>query len=397
MRIMMVSHGYPPTLSGVSVVVQKVARAMVRRGHSVCVVTSSETRNPYETNDEGVHLVRLHAAPNPLWQEGPIPYVSHKEMEEMVRDHAPQILHNHDAGLLGLQAQGISDDLGLPLLATCHYVPRFVARYLALTREPSDVVESLVWNFATWFYNRHDQVVFATEAHRKSFVEAGLRVPTILISNGVDTRRYCPQPAFEGEVEAVAARYRLPQGKRILFVGRLAKDKEIDLLIEAMETVRQTCNAHLLIVGRGDYRDHLEDEIEKLALEDCCHLLGYVPEEDMPALYRAVDLFAIAATTEVQSLPTLQACATGLPVVAADAMALPELVHDGVNGHLVEPGDAEALGQACARILRDEALAREMGAASLRIVQPHDEQRTFAAYERAYEALIAGAAATAAS
>ncbi len=386
----MVSHGYPPTLSGVTLVVQKLARAMVRRGHRVCVVTSSETREPYESEDQGVHLVRLHAAPNPIWQEGPIPYASYKEMEALVQDHAPEIVHSHDPGILGLQAQRLSDDLGLPLLATCYYVPRFVARHLALSREPSEVVESLVWNIATWFYNRHDRVVFATRAHCESFVEAGLQAPTTIISNGVDLSRYCPQPRHGGENREIVERYHLPEGKRILFVGRLAKDKEIDLLIKAMATVRQGCDAHLLIVGRGDYRERLERKIEELELGACCHLLGFVPESDMPALFRAVDLFAIAATTEVQSLPTLQACATGLPVVAADAMALPELVHDGVNGYLVAPGHAKRFGEACARILCDESMAREMGAASLRIAQPHDEQDTFAAYERAYEGLASG-------
>jgi glycosyltransferase involved in cell wall biosynthesis len=386
----MVSHGYPPTVSGVTLVVQKLARAMVRRGHSVCVVTSSETREPYEDDDEGVHLVRLHAAPNPLWQEGPIPYASHKEMEELAHDHAPDIIHSHDSGLLGLQAQRVSDDCGVPLLATCYYVPRFLARHLALSREPSDVVESLVWSIATWFYNRHDHVVFATQAHRESFFEAGLHAPTTIISNGVDIGRYRPQPGHAGEGREIAERYHLPEGKRILFVGRLAKDKEIDILIKAMATVRQACDAHLLIVGRGDYREHLEHKIEELDLGGCCHLLGFVPEADMPALYRAVDLFAIAATTEVQSLPTLEACATGLPVVAANALALPELVHDGINGYLAQPGRAKQFGQACARILCDPALAREMGVASLRIAQPHDEQETFAAYERAYEGLVDG-------
>ena len=107
---------------------------------------------------------------------------------------------------------------------------------------------------------------------------------------------------------------------------------EIDVLIRAMLHVCAEREAHLLLLGRGDDRTRLEELTEKSGLQHCVHFLGFVPEEDMPALYRAVDLFAIASICEVQSLPTLQAVATGLPVVAADAVALPELVHDGVNG-----------------------------------------------------------------
>jgi glycosyltransferase involved in cell wall biosynthesis len=104
-------------------------------------------------------------------------------------------------------------------------------------------------------------------------------------------------------------------------------------------------------------------------------------------LYRAANLFAIASTCEVQSLPTLQAVATGLPVVAAEAMALPELVDDGINGYLVPPGDVQATVEAMLRILGDRALAAQMGEASLAIAQPHEETHTFDLYEAAYQEL----------
>jgi glycosyltransferase involved in cell wall biosynthesis len=109
-----------------------------------------------------------------------------------------------------------------------------------------------------------------------------------------------------------------------------------------------------------------------------------VPEADLPSIYRLSDLFAIASICEVQSLPTLQGGATGLPLVATDAVALPELVHDGVNGFLVEPGQPEVLAEAVSRILGDPELAAEMGQASLPIAQEHAETRTFDCYEALY-------------
>ncbi|MGD2207660.1 MAG: glycosyltransferase, partial [Anaerolineae bacterium] len=128
--------------------------------------------------------------------------------------------------------------------------------------------------------------------------------------------------------------------------------------------------------------------VDKLGLQRYVHFLGFVPEKDMPALYRASDLFAIASICEVQSLPTLQAAATGLPVVAARAVALPELVHDGVNGFLVPPGEPEALGKAMWTILSDPDLAARMGKASLSIAQPHAEEHTFDKYEKLYQRLL---------
>ena len=385
MRILMVSHGYPPIVSGVTLVVQKIARAMVRKGHAVTVVTASEGGDLYYDEDEGVRLVRVRSAPNPFWKEGPIPFIGQKDLGEIIAETQPEILHAHDAAILGLQLSRLSRKADPPLIATCYYVPRFVARYLTWNDEPQEVVESMVWAYSTWLFNQLDHVVFATSAHLEHFLQEGLRVPTTIISNGVDTTRYRP---LDNQAEDVEARYGLPSGPRILFVGRLAKDKEIDILIQAMPHVCAEREAHLLLVGRGDERARLEELTEESGLQHCVHFFGFVPEEDMPALYRAVDLFAIASICEVQSLPTLQAAATGLPVVAADAVALPELVHDGINGFLVPPREPGAMAEAMLSILSDPGLAARMGQASLSIARPHAETHTFDLYENLYRQML---------
>jgi glycosyltransferase involved in cell wall biosynthesis len=386
MRILMASHGYPPTLSGVTLVVQKLARAMVRKGHEVTVVTAGERHNHYEDEDQAVRLLHIHALSNPFWKEGPIPYLNKTEMEEVIDEVQPEILHAHEAAILGFQTQRIGHDLGLPLLATCYYVPRFVARYLTWDDEPQGLVEEITWAYSTWIFGQFDHVVFATQAHRRYYVEHGLEVPTSIISNGVDTVRYHPPDA--DDPEEVETRYRLPPHPRILFVSRLARDKEIDVLIQAMPQVTAEREAHLLLVGRGQDRERLEEISHELGMRPYVHFVGFVPEEDMPAIYRASDLFAIASTCEVQSLPTLQAAATALPLVVADAVALPELVNDGVNGFLVPPGDPEAMAEAIGRILRDPALAARMGQASLDVAAPHAEAHTFDQYEALYGRMI---------
>jgi len=73
MRILMVSHGYPPVVSGVALVVQKIARVMVRKDHAVTVIAASERPGPYCDEDEEVQFMRVRSAPNPFWEEGPAP------------------------------------------------------------------------------------------------------------------------------------------------------------------------------------------------------------------------------------------------------------------------------------------------------------------------------------
>ena len=381
----MASHGYPPTVSGVTLVVQKLARALVARGHRVTVVTASERGDSYEAEDEGVQLVRVRSWDNPFWSEAPIPFAGQKVLDDIVDALRPELLHIHDAALLALQFLRLSRRIEVPLVASCYYVPRFVTRYLG-GEITEDVVEAATWAYSVWLLNHCDRVVFATRAHRDFFQDQGLKAPTAIISNGLDVHRYRPA---DGADEGIEARYALPAGPRILFVSRLARDKAIDVLIRAMPGIRSHVpNASLLLVGRGDYRASLEELTAELRLAGAVRFLGFIPEADMPAIYRACDCFAIASTYEVQSLPTLQALATGLPVVAADAVALPEIVKDGVNGYLVPPGDPRAVADAIVRVLSDPERAAAMAQEGLAIVQSHAEEHTFDLYEELYRSLL---------
>ena len=382
MRILMLSHGYPPVISGVTLVVQKVAREMVRRGHQVTVVTASDRGTPYQDEDEGVALMRVRSVPNPFWSEGRLPVLSYEALGEIVEDVRPDVINTHDSGLLGVQLYRLEHDKrDLPELLTCHFLPGYVTYYVNVGEVVEDALEEITWQYTIRMVNGFDHVVFPTKTQERAFVEEGLKKPSTVISNGLNIRRYSPTGQDDQDVEA---RYELPSGPRILAVGRLAKDKKLDVLIRAMREVTQAHPAHLLLVGRGDDRERLQDLAQDLDLAHHVHFLGFVPEEDLPAIYRHSDIFTIASDVEVQSIPTLQAAATGLPIIAADAAALPELVENNQNGFLVAPNDPAAFAAAFREILDNPERAEAFGQASLEIGRQHAEEDTFDAYEALY-------------
>ncbi len=385
MRIMMFSHGYLPTLSGVTLVVQKIARAMVQRGHQVMVVTASERHLPYHSEDNGVQLHRVWGIPNPTWWEGPIPFILPNSIHRLADQYQPDVIHTHENALLSYLLLSVRWDHRPAFIASCYSLPRYATQFLPLGRL-EHVVENLFWKLALGNLNPYERVVFCTRTHERDFITHGLRPPTTVISNGVDIQRYQPHK-LPGE--AIAERYHLPNGLRILSVGRLMKDKKLDLLIQAMRYVCDNLEAHLLVVGRGSERPRLKTLIHQMGLEPFIHLLGYVPEQDLPALYRACDLFAIPSLVEVQSLPALQAAVSGLPIVAANSAALPELVRHGENGLLVSPLTAEGMGKAILAILSQPDEAQKMGQVSLEIGRLHDERLTFQAYDEFYRSLVA--------
>jgi 1,2-diacylglycerol 3-alpha-glucosyltransferase len=380
-RILMVSHGYPPTISGVTLVVRKVAREMVRRGHQVTVVTASDRGAPYHDYDMGVALWRIRSTPNPFWSEGRLPVLRYERLKEIIAEARPDVINTHEGALLSWQLYRLEHERKhIPEILTCHYLPRFVTYYVQVGDIAEKVVQDVTWDLGLRIINGFDHVIFPSQTQRKAFLEEGLERDSAVISNGVDTSRYRPGDP-EPEMES---RYALPRGARILFVGRTARDKKIDVLIRAMGLLRPAHPAHLLLVGRGDDRRRLENLTEELGLQEAVHFLGFVPEADLPSLYRHADIFAIASDVEVQSIPTLQAVATGLPVVAADAAALPELVQDRKNGFLVQPEDAQGFAASFRKLLDDRDMAAAFGQASLAISQPHADVRTYDSYEALY-------------
>ncbi len=358
---------------------------MVQYGHQVTVVTASENGTPYRAEDAGVRLIRLRSWANPVWSEGPIPVASRQTVERIITECRPDIIHTHDTALFGNQLIRLRSRLRVPLMASCHALPQFALSFLPNNRLVEQIVSMSLWRYLIWHLNCFDTVVFPTEAQRSQFLVRGLQTYSLAISNGVDTTRFRPGDPCAAEFEQ---RYGLPRHPRMLFVGRLCCDKGIDLLIRAMPEIRNHQPAHLLLAGRGDARAPLESLTHELGLASCVHFLGYIPEEDLPDLYRSADLFVIASTCEVQSIPTLEALVSGLPVVAVNAGALHELVQDGVNGFLVSPDDNIALGQAVWRILSSPQQTRNFGQASQQIGRQHAEIRTFSAFIALYQNLL---------
>lgn len=385
MRILMLSHGYHPTVSGVTHVVRKQAQALSKRGHEVAVLTASDIGRSYVADDDGVTLIRIRSSRNPYWSEGPLPWITRGGLRKIIDDYQPDLIHSHENALLSIQLTRIKQTLNQPLVASCYSFPEYGAHYLPHTLGFATRVCDLLWRYLIWNLNQFDHVVIATRIHRSILEKHGFKMESSIISNGVNTTRYSPQ---NGQLTDVAKRYNLPPRPRMLFVGRLARDKNLSILIKSMTAIRSERPAHLLIVGRGDYRKRLEAVVKRHGLEECVHFLGFVPEADLPTLYRHVDLFAMVSVCETQNIPTLQALATGLPCVVTKAGALPEIVTHGVNGYLVQPGDPLAVSQAALKILSHPTRAHRFGLSSLEVGRAHSESRSFDKLEILYDDLL---------
>ena len=195
--------------------------------------------------------------------------------------------------------------------------------------------------------------------------------------NCVDVERFSDAASQAG---SHAARETLGLGSRptVGVVGRLRREKGHAVLLEALSlVVRSVPNVTLVVVGDGQEREHLEEQVRSLGLDGHIVWLGARRPEELPGLYGVMDVVAIPSQFEGFGLMAVEAMAAARPVVAFATGGLTEIVVDGVSGKLVPPGDRVAFAGALVGLITDCKAAVEMGKAGCRIVQSRFSQGAF--------------------
>ncbi|HVW43376.1 MAG TPA: glycosyltransferase [Amycolatopsis sp.] len=378
MRVLISTDTYPPDLSGSSFFAHRLAAGLATRGHDVHVVCASDSGPRKDVLEDGVWLHRL--ASKPLLIHPTVRFVPPigvpRALRRLVADIEPDVLHTQDHFTIGRAAMAAARQRGIPVVATNHFMPDNLLPYVP--RWLHAVLVRIAWYDFCRIYTRADHITTPTRTAADLVARWGFGRDVEPVSCGVDFDRFHPfgQPKVMARKE-----FHLPDEPTIAFVGRLDAEKHLDEVIRALPRLR----AQFALAGRGVRRGELEALAERTGVRDRVHFLGYVPDEHLPLVYAAADVFVMPGTAELQSIATLEAMASGLPVVAADAVALPHLVSPGENGFLYPPGDVDHLAGALDRILGSDEERRRMGAASQAMATRHDASHTLARFEEIYD------------
>ena len=192
--------------------------------------------------------------------------------------------------------------------------------------------------------------------------------PIEVIPNGVDVERF-RKKQYNDETE---------KSVRILFVGRISYEKGLQYLLPALSRLDTTYR--LEIVGEGKFRSDIENLSRKLGLSNRVVIRGWVPQSELPVIYRSADIFVLPSTSEGMPNVVLEAMSSGIPVVATRVPGSEELVRDGINGFLVEKEDIDDLFYALNRLIRRPQLRREMGQAGREIALKYQWDNVASSY-----------------
>jgi len=334
---------FPPTKGGVEQHINDIVHSLPDLQFSV--LTSSRSKQLVTDKDGDVEVIRapeyLRPASTPI-----TPY-----WVKVLKDTKAELLHFHMPNPFGELAFLASKSRG-PMIATYH--GDIIGRKAAMR---------FFRPFQRKFLKKAKAIIVSSETMgRNSAALSGFQDKIKVIPFGLDLSYWGPRPA---KADALRAQY--PGAPLVLFLGRLAYFKGLDVLIDAMGQVDATC----LIVGDGPKRDELVAQA-KSAPEGRVVFTNKIPEEDRAAYYHAADVFVLPSTASAESfgISMLEAMACGTPVVCTElGTGTSWLNQDGQTGLVVSPGNPQALALALNTLLADGELRVRMGKAALERVQ----------------------------
>lgn len=378
-RILIGADTFPPDINGAARFARDHAVRLARRGHEVHVIapaTNTRTSSGIERFDGAeIHVHRLGSVRWPLhdWLRFAPPWEVRYRVRRILRAVAPEVVHLQSFIDIGRGLSMEATRTGIPIVATNHVMPENVVEFSGLPERLHPRLTRFGWSLALATFSRADIVTSPTPIAAR-YLEAKTGLHQVrAISCGIDLDRFTPKT-------------RKPASPRVLYVGRLDPEKDLDTLLRAFALIPRDSGARLDIVGAGSQRRALESLALRTRILDQVTFHGRVTDVQLARLHQEATVFAMPSPAELQSIATLEALASGTPVVVVDAMALPHLVDDGVEGYRVPTGNADELADRIGRILTSTPEQyRQLSSAALARACEHDSAIVVTHYERLYE------------
>jgi glycosyltransferase involved in cell wall biosynthesis len=385
MKILIASDLHYPTINGVATFGRTLAIGLAERGHQVMVIAPSQTTKKFKEIDVNHVVVRTASVPFVPYQNFRISPTPSREVKKAILDFDPDVIHIQMLMWIGQATMKYGNKFGIPIVSTNHSMPENLMDNILLLAPIARPINFMLRQYGMRFHMKADYITMPTESAIKMFkLTEKINVPMEAVSNGIDLVRF--QPGKPGK--RIYEQFKLPMDEPIItYVGRVDVEKHLPVLVEAFAKVREKHKAHLMIVGSGQDTLNLKQIAHELGVYKDITFTGRVSEEDKVLLHQIGTVFAMPSPAELQSIATLEAMASGLPVVAVDAGALKELCQDERNGFLCHKDDVEQFAEGLSKIIADPKLRKKMSAESLAIAHTHDLNATLDRFEAIYENL----------
>lgn len=346
LRIAIFSDSVLPVRNGVSISIQLLVEELRNQGHRVHIF-APRCAGYTETDP---NTIRFRALETP-WSKGhPIAYPPYWRKLRRFRQQEFDVIHTHTPYMLGFVGLRWAESHEIPIVSTYHTLYDRYAHYMSAF--PRRYIRFRIAKHTNFYYNSVNQVITPSEIAKRWLTRHGVETPITVIPTGVPKRQLLPRAEARQELG-------IPPDQRILlYVGRLAKEKNLGTLLGMAKQVTEAeQNARLWIVGDGPYREELLRIASNHGIGDKVKFVGSVPRNAVDKFYAAADLFTFASVTETQGLVLNESMQYGIPAVAVDGGGATEGIIPGENGFATKNDESDMAAQVLTVLRNDDLYA----------------------------------------
>ena len=360
MRIAFFTNCYKPLVNGVVTSISSLKEAYKRKGHEVYVFAPRVE----DYVDQEKNVFRYRSVNLTSKVKYPLPIPLSLRVKKVITEFNPDIVHIHHPFLLSSSAIMYGKKLGIPKILTIHTQYEQYAYYVSPIPErvTHEAIKMIISNLAY-----KTDCITTPSASMKELIEGyGVKNRIEVIPNAIHLISF--QEDNELKRTGIKKKYNLKEDdKIILFVGRVASEKSIDMIIKALAIIKKRSigKVKLLIVGDGPAMDELKQLTRSLKVEEDVIFTGTVSYEEIQHYYKMAYVFTIASTTETFGIVTIEALASGVPVVAVKAPGAADILTDGLDGLLVDD-DVEKIANALEKIIKEPELREKLSLGALK-------------------------------
>lgn len=355
-------------INGVAMTIRRLIVTARERGVDLTVITAGELT---QHRDGVKHFAAVGQVNLPEYPELKLHFPPVLDIMDYLEREGFTHIHISTPGTVGLLGLLLAKLMNLPVAGTYHTdIPNYVNK---LTNDA--FLEQVAWNYMIWFYGQMEKVLVPSAATREQLVAHGLpSEKTQPLPRWVDTEQFHPRYRAEDWYQLRG----LPVGPVLLYVGRVSKEKGLDLLAAAFrELVNSGHQVSLAVVGDGPYRAELQQQLNSYP----ALFTGFMGGAELATAYASADLFVFPSTTDTFGNVVLEAQASGLPVIVTDQGGPCELMLNSETGMVVQSASTTALNEALSRLICTPSLMRNMGTrarffAEDRAPDQHESYRT---------------------
>ena len=371
LRIALFTGNYNHIEDGVSRTLGRLVGYLEAQGHEVLVVGPT-IDEPLPQPGRFLAVPSVAAPGRPEYRVSTrFPTSARREVERF----APHLVHIATPDVLGHKALRWAKSLDVPVVSTYHtHFASYLDYYHLGLAEPA------LWAALRRFYNRCDEVYPPAQTMTRALREHGVTAPIVVWPRGIEADRF--SPAFRSDDWRQSRGFE-PGDVVVAFVSRLVKEKGLDVFTGTVRALQsEGAPVRALVVGDGPERAALERELPDAVFA------GHLSGADLSTAYASSDVFLFPSETETFGNVTLEAMASGLAVVAADAAGTASLIDHGRTGLLCPPRDESAFLESTRRVVQDSGLRARLAAAAVASASAYDWQEVLGAMVRNYRRVI---------